>query len=82
MTCALHLKAVCPVSVVCPPSILSIKPSPSCGPFRGQDTMFQAGKKLVEELEKDNPNLSPLAWAHSYLMEHPFMLFVAAAIFL
>lgn len=72
------------VSCVCclSTSILSIKPSPSCGPFRGQDTMFEAGKKLVEELEEDNPNLSPLAWAHSYLMEHPFILFVAAAIFL
>lgn len=81
------------ITLLCFPSFLgasvcvtytmwSIPPSPSCGPFRGQDTMFQAGKKLVEELEKDNPNLSPLAWAHSYLMEHPFILFVAAAIFL
>ncbi|TNN66873.1 Transmembrane channel-like protein 6 [Liparis tanakae] len=44
--------------------------------------MFQAGKLWVEALEKDNPNLSVLARAHSYLVENPFFLFVGAAIFL
>lgn len=63
-------------------SVFSITPSTSCGPFRELKTMFQAGKRWVEELEKDNPNLSPLAWAHSYLVEHPFFLFVGAGIFL
>ncbi|KAJ0033275.1 hypothetical protein NQD34_000382 [Periophthalmus magnuspinnatus] len=60
----------------------SIAPSSSCGPFRQLETMIQAGKRWVEELEKDNPNLSVLARAHSYLVEHPFFLFVGAGIFL
>uniref|UniRef100_G3Q5M9 Transmembrane channel-like protein n=1 Tax=Gasterosteus aculeatus aculeatus TaxID=481459 RepID=G3Q5M9_GASAC len=63
-------------------SALSLTPSSSCGPFRKLKTMFQAGKRWVEALEKDNPNLSVLARAHSYLVENPFFLFVGAGIFL
>ncbi|XP_076584138.1 transmembrane channel-like protein 6b [Chaetodon auriga] len=81
------------ITLLCFPSFLgasvcvtytmwSITPSSSCGPFRGLKTMFQAGKRWVEQLEKDNPNLSLLARAHSYLVEHPFFLFVGAGIFL
>ncbi|KAM7008992.1 transmembrane channel-like protein 6b [Tautogolabrus adspersus] len=81
------------ITLLCFPSFLgasvcvtytmwSITPSSSCGPFRGLKTMFQAGKRWVEELEKDNPNLSLLARAHSYLVENPFFLFVGAGIFL
>lgn len=64
------------------PPVPSITPSLSCGPFRELKTMFEAGKRWVEELEKDNPNLSLLARAHSYLVEHPVFLFVGAGIFL
>lgn len=60
----------------------SITPSSTCGPFRQLKTMIQAGKRWVEELEKDNPSLSVVARAHSYLIEHPFFLFVGAGIFL
>ncbi|XP_027138541.1 transmembrane channel-like protein 6b isoform X2 [Larimichthys crocea] len=81
------------ITLLCFPSFLgasvcvtytmwSIKPSTTCGPFRELKTMFQAGKRWVEELEKDNPNLSLLARAHSYLVENPFFLFVGAGIFL
>ncbi|XP_041789823.1 transmembrane channel-like protein 6b [Chelmon rostratus] len=81
------------ITLLCFPSFLgasvcvtytmwSITPSSSCGPFRGLKTMFQAGKRWVEELERDNPNLSLLARAHSYLVEHPIFLFVGAGIFL
>lgn len=81
------------ITLLCFPSFLgasvcvtytmwSINPSASCGPFRGLKTMFQAGKRWVEELEKNNPNLSLLAKAHSYLVENPFFLFVGAGIFL
>ncbi|XP_019960488.2 transmembrane channel-like protein 6b [Paralichthys olivaceus] len=81
------------ITLLCFPSFLgasvcvtytmwSIRPSSSCGPFRGLQTMFQAGKRWVEELEKDNPNLSVLARAHSYLVENPLFLFVGAGIFL
>ncbi|KAM7393836.1 hypothetical protein PAMP_020675 [Pampus punctatissimus] len=81
------------ITLLCFPSFLgasvsvtytmwSITPSSSCGPFQGLKTMFQAGKRLMEELEKHNPNLSLLAKAHSYLVENPFFLFVGAGIFL
>ncbi|XP_037620265.1 transmembrane channel-like protein 6b isoform X1 [Sebastes umbrosus] len=81
------------ITLLCFPSFLgatvcvtytmwSITPSSSCGPFRGLKTMFQAGKLWVEELEKDNPNFSVVARAHSYLVENPLFLFVAAGIFL
>ncbi|CAK6973424.1 transmembrane channel-like protein 6b [Scomber scombrus] len=81
------------ITLLCFPSFLgasvsvtytmwSITPSKTCGPFRELKTMFQAGKRWVEQLEKDNPNLSMLAKAHSYLVENPFFLFVGAGIFL
>uniref|UniRef100_A0A3P9IT95 Transmembrane channel-like protein n=1 Tax=Oryzias latipes TaxID=8090 RepID=A0A3P9IT95_ORYLA len=81
------------ITLLCFPSFLgasvcvtytmwSIKPSSSCGPFRGLRTMFQAGKRWVQELEKNNPDLSVLARVHAYLVENPFFLFVGAGIFL
>ncbi|XP_068176894.1 transmembrane channel-like protein 6b [Antennarius striatus] len=81
------------ITLLCFPSFLgasvcvtytmwSITPSSSCGPFRELRTMFQAGKRWVEDLEKHNQDLAVLARAHSYLVEHPFFLFVGAGIFL
>ncbi|XP_061844040.2 transmembrane channel-like protein 6b isoform X1 [Nerophis lumbriciformis] len=81
------------ITLLCFPSFLgasvcvtytmwSITPSSSCGPFRELKTMFQAGKHWVKDLEKDNPNLSLLAKAHSYLVENPVFLFLGAGIFL
>ncbi|KAK2815790.1 hypothetical protein Q5P01_026257 [Channa striata] len=81
------------ITLLCFPSFLgasvcvtytmwSITPSSSCGPFRGLKTMFQAGKRLMEQLEKDNPKLAVLARAHAYLVEKPLFLFVGAGIFL
>ncbi|KAM9818092.1 transmembrane channel-like protein 6b isoform 2-T3 [Syngnathus typhle] len=81
------------ITLLCFPSFLgasvcvtytmwSITPSSSCGPFRELKTMFQAGKRWVEDLEKENPNLSVLARAHSFLVENPLFLFVGAGIFL
>lgn len=59
-----------------------IKPSLSCGPFRGLNTMFQAGKKWVKDLADDDPKLTWLMWVHTYLVENPFFLFLAAGIFM
>ncbi|XP_017333894.1 transmembrane channel-like protein 6b isoform X1 [Ictalurus punctatus] len=81
------------ITLLCFPSFLgasvcvtytmwTIKPSQSCGPFRGLNTMFQAGKKWVGALANDNPNLNWLTWVHTYLVENPFFLFLAAGIFL
>ncbi|XP_038140701.1 transmembrane channel-like protein 6b isoform X2 [Cyprinodon tularosa] len=81
------------ITLLCFPSFLgasvcvtytmwSIKPSGSCGPFRGNESMFKAGKNWMDKLEKENPHLSLLARAHTYLVENPFFLFVGAGIFL
>ncbi|KAG7281953.1 hypothetical protein CRUP_003011 [Coryphaenoides rupestris] len=59
-----------------------IIPSKSCGPFRGLNTMMQAGRRWVEQLEQDNSDLAWLATAHSYLVENPLFLFVSAGVFL
>ncbi|XP_060796991.1 transmembrane channel-like protein 6b [Neoarius graeffei] len=81
------------ITLLCFPSFLgasvcvtytmwTIKPSDSCGPFRGLNTMFQAGKKWVEALAHDDPYLTWLTWVHTYLVENPFFLFLASGIFL
>ncbi|XP_056097759.1 transmembrane channel-like protein 6b [Rhinichthys klamathensis goyatoka] len=81
------------ITLLCFPSFLgasvcvtytmwTVKPSAGCGPFRGLNTMFQAGKLWVQELAAENPNLSWLASAHAYLVENPLFLFLCAAIFL
>lgn len=76
-----QIKAQSPVQTVMW-SPCSIKPSASCGPFQGLPNMFHAGKRFMEDLEKNDPKLSLLAWAHTYIVEHPFFLFVGAGIFL
>uniref|UniRef100_A0A4W4H3X6 Transmembrane channel-like protein n=1 Tax=Electrophorus electricus TaxID=8005 RepID=A0A4W4H3X6_ELEEL len=81
------------ITLLCFPSFLgaavcvtytmwTIKPSPSCGPFRGLGTMFQAGKRWVEDLATANTRFKWLSWAHAYLVENPFFLFLAAGVFL
>ncbi|XP_056135549.1 transmembrane channel-like protein 6b isoform X2 [Lampris incognitus] len=81
------------ITLLCFPSFLGasvcvtytmwrITPSSSCGPFQGLRTMFQSGKRWVEELERGNRKLSWLVWVHTYLVENPVFLFVAAGIFL
>ncbi|KPP77513.1 hypothetical protein Z043_103064 [Scleropages formosus] len=63
-----------------PPS--RIKPSGHCGPFQNLTTMFQSGKRWVQELADNHPKMAWLAWMHTYLVENPLFLFVAAGIFL
>ncbi|MBN3313500.1 TMC6 protein, partial [Atractosteus spatula] len=81
------------ISLLCFPSFLgaavtvtytfwAIKPSESCGPFRGLNSMFQSGKKWAEKLKSTNPDLAWLAWVHTYLVENPLFLFIAGGIFL
>ncbi|KAA0707357.1 Transmembrane channel-like protein 6 [Triplophysa tibetana] len=81
------------ITLLCFPSFLSaavcvtytmwtIKPSISCGPFRGLKTMFQAGKLWVEGLASSNPKLHWLTWVHTSLVENPLFLFLSAGVFL
>uniref|UniRef100_A0A8C5D190 Transmembrane channel-like protein n=1 Tax=Gadus morhua TaxID=8049 RepID=A0A8C5D190_GADMO len=81
------------ITLLCFPSFLgasvcvtytmwSIAPSRACGPFRGLSTMMQAGRLWVEQLRDANPHLTWLATAHSYLVENPLFLFVAAGVFM
>ncbi|KAJ8001563.1 hypothetical protein DPEC_G00170780 [Dallia pectoralis] len=81
------------ITLLCFPSFLgaavcvtytmwSLRPSLSCGPFRSLSNMCQSGKLWVENLERHNPNLAWLSWVHSYLVENPLFLFMAAGIFL
>ncbi|XP_067243757.1 transmembrane channel-like protein 6b [Chanodichthys erythropterus] len=81
------------ITLLCFPSFLgaavcvtytmwTMKPSDGCGPFRGLKTMFQAGKRWVQQLAEVNPKLSWLVSAHTYLVENPFFLFLCAGIFL
>ncbi|XP_076133868.1 transmembrane channel-like protein 6b isoform X2 [Alosa pseudoharengus] len=68
------------VCVTC--TMWSIKPSQSCGPFRGLQTMIQSGKLWVKQLESANSNLAWLTWVHTYLVENPVIfLFLTAMIF-
>ncbi|XP_027018991.2 transmembrane channel-like protein 6b [Tachysurus fulvidraco] len=81
------------ITLLCFPSFLgasvcvtytmwTIEPSKNCGPFRGLKTMFQAGKNWVDALAHDKPHLKWLPWIHTYVVENPFFLFLAAGIFL
>ncbi|KAJ8377110.1 hypothetical protein SKAU_G00076900 [Synaphobranchus kaupii] len=81
------------ITLLCFPSFLGaavsltytmwmIPPSEACGPFRHLKNMFQSWKTWVLELEKANPNLTWLTWMHTYLLENPLFLFIAAGVFL
>ncbi|XP_030627167.1 transmembrane channel-like protein 6b [Chanos chanos] len=81
------------ITLLCFPSFLgsavcvtyamwSIKPSKHCGPFRGLEKMFHSGKKWIDELSEADPKLKWLSGLHSYLVENPLFLFIAATVFL
>lgn len=81
------------VSLLCFPSFLGaaiflcyaiwqVKPSSTCGPFRGLDTMYEAGKLWVRRLEKAGPRVSWLPWVHQHLVENTFLTYLASALLL
>ncbi|XP_015735304.1 transmembrane channel-like protein 6 isoform X2 [Coturnix japonica] len=68
-------------------TIWSVKPSETCGPFRGLQTIYQTLKVWVELLEESNPNIALFSWIPQYLVENTVFLFfltgmVLAAIYL
>lgn len=66
----------------CPPSSPRVKPSSICGPFRTLDTMYEAGKVWVRQLEEAGPGVSWLPWIHRYLVESAFPIYLASALLL
>ncbi|XP_077107463.1 transmembrane channel-like protein 6 [Ranitomeya variabilis] len=63
-------------------TVWSVKPSVSCGPFRSLNTMYEAGKFYVRQLEVSNPRLSWVSWIHYYLWENTFFIYLAAMVLL
>ncbi|XP_071066930.1 transmembrane channel-like protein 6 isoform X2 [Dasypus novemcinctus] len=89
---ASHMSTVF-VTLLCFPSFLGaavflcfviwqVKPSDTCGPFRGLDTMYEAGKAWVRQLEKGGHGVSWLPWVHRYLVEKPVLAFLLSALLL
>uniref|UniRef100_A0A8C7KNY3 Transmembrane channel-like protein n=1 Tax=Oncorhynchus kisutch TaxID=8019 RepID=A0A8C7KNY3_ONCKI len=63
-------------------TILTIKPSSGCGPFRNLPFMFHSGKQWAQELKSTNHKLAWLNWVHHCLVENPLFLFLLAGVFL
>ncbi|NXF34747.1 TMC6 protein, partial [Nyctibius bracteatus] len=89
---ASHMRTVF-ITLLCFPSFLaaavflsytiwSVRPSDTCGPFRGLETIYNSGKTWVQVLERSNPNIGWLAWAHQHLLQDTFLLFLVAGVLL
>lgn len=63
-------------------TVWSVKPSLSCGPFRSLNTMYEAGKFYVKQLEVSNPRLSWVSLILYYLWENTFFIYLAAGVLL
>ncbi|XP_054026650.1 transmembrane channel-like protein 6 isoform X1 [Dryobates pubescens] len=63
-------------------TIWSVRPSETCGPFQGIETMYESGKTWVQVLEKSNPNITWFTWVHQHLVENTFPLFFVSGVLL
>ncbi|KAM6376922.1 transmembrane channel-like protein 6 [Pluvialis apricaria] len=63
-------------------TIWSVRPSETCGPFQGLETIYKSGKTWVQVLEKSNPNITWFAWVHQHLVENTFLLFFVSGVLL
>ncbi|KFZ57973.1 Transmembrane channel-like 6, partial [Podiceps cristatus] len=63
-------------------TIWSVRPSETCGPFQGLETIYKSGRTWVQVLEKSNPNITWFAWVHQYLVENTFLLFFVSGVLL
>ncbi|XP_062447394.1 transmembrane channel-like protein 6 [Rhea pennata] len=59
-------------------TIWSVKPSETCGPFQGMETIYESGKTWVHLLEKSSPNVTWFTWIHLYLVENTALLFLTS----
>uniref|UniRef100_A0A8C3UQG0 Transmembrane channel-like protein n=1 Tax=Catharus ustulatus TaxID=91951 RepID=A0A8C3UQG0_CATUS len=60
-------------------TIWSVRPSETCGPFRGLETIYKSGKRWMLVLEKSNPNITWFAWVYQYLLENACLQFFMSA---
>ncbi|KAM6049779.1 transmembrane channel-like protein 6 [Theristicus caerulescens] len=63
-------------------TIWSVRPSETCGPFQGLETIYKSGKTWVKVLEKSNPNITWFAWVHQHVVENTFLLFFMSGVLL
>ncbi|NWX15432.1 TMC6 protein, partial [Aegotheles bennettii] len=63
-------------------TIWSVRPSETCGPFQGLETIYKSVKTWVQVLEKSNPNIAWFTWVHQHLVENPFLLFFVSGVLL
>jgi len=62
--------------------LLRVKPSETCGPFQGLQTIYQTLKVWVELLEESNPNIAWFSWIPQYLVENTIFLFFLTGVVL
>uniref|UniRef100_A0A8B9R4H9 Transmembrane channel-like protein n=1 Tax=Anas platyrhynchos TaxID=8839 RepID=A0A8B9R4H9_ANAPL len=55
--------------------IWSVKPSETCGPFQGLETIYKSVNVWAKLMEKSSPNITWLTWIQQYLVENTFFLF-------
>uniref|UniRef100_A0A8D0H5V7 Transmembrane channel-like protein n=1 Tax=Sphenodon punctatus TaxID=8508 RepID=A0A8D0H5V7_SPHPU len=63
-------------------TIWSVRPSKICGPFQTRETIYEAGKTWVRELEKSTPSITWFTWIHQYLVENTFFMFFVSGVLL
>ncbi|NXL38200.1 TMC6 protein, partial [Glaucidium brasilianum] len=63
-------------------TIWSVRPSETCGPFQGLETIYKSGKTWVQVMEKSNPNITWFAWVHQHLVENTLLLFFLSGVLL
>ncbi|CAM9713327.1 unnamed protein product [Bubo scandiacus] len=63
-------------------TIWSVRPSETCGPFQGLETIYKSGKTWVQVLEKSNPNITWFTWVHQHLVENTLLLFFLSGVLL
>ncbi|XP_064006881.1 transmembrane channel-like protein 6 isoform X2 [Pogoniulus pusillus] len=63
-------------------TIWSVRPSETCGPFQGIETIYESGKTWVKVLEKSNPKITWLTWVQQNLVENTFLPFFLSGVLL
>ncbi|NWZ30142.1 TMC6 protein, partial [Asarcornis scutulata] len=62
--------------------IWSVKPSETCGPFQGLETIYKSVNVWAKLMEKSSPNITWLTWIQQYLVENTFFLFFLSGVLL